>query len=473
MSDDSADPRASGPDPGPDPPRRGSATDPLGLDVERFRELAHGLVDRVADHWCQIDGLPVVQQADEASLAALSGPVPREPGALDELIETLAVHALPNMQRAAHPRYFARVPSPASLSGVLGDWLGVGFNAIAASWAGGSGPSQLELVVIGWLAELIGLPPETEGVLVSGGSLGNVTALAAARAAGYDGRVFVSDQTHSSVLRGLRLLGYDREQVVCVPTGPDHRWEVGAVRRAVAETDRGRSIVIGTAGFTNTGGIDPLETLGELCAELDLWFHVDVAYGAPAALSPSGGASLAGIERADSLTLDPHKWLFQPYDLGCVLVRRPGALEACYSMNPEYLRDVSASAEHEVDLRNRGLELSRRARAIKLWLTLAGHGSRQIGAAIERSIRLAETVERRLAADPAWEVVTPAQLGVITFADRRLGDAEHAARARRITESGYAAVSCTELGGRTVYRLCLINPLTTLDDVEATIRRLG
>ncbi|MDE3134915.1 MAG: pyridoxal-dependent decarboxylase [Acidobacteriota bacterium] len=447
-------------------------TDPLGLGVERFRALAHGVVDRVADHWAELDAAAVVGRADATALAALSGPAPRAPGDIEELLQVLATQALPNMQHAAHPRYFARVPSPASLTGILGDWLGIGYNAIASSWSGGSGPSQLELLVVDWLRELIGLPPGAEGVLVSGGSLGNITALAAARAAGYDGSVLLSDQTHASIGRGLRVLGYAREQITVIPTGADYRWEAGAVRAAIGERNRGRAIVIGTAGYTNTGGVDPLDELGELCGAFDLWFHVDGAYGAPAALAPSGAAALVGIERADSLTLDPHKWLFQPYDLGCVLVRRAGALEACFAISPEYLRDVQSTDVEEVDMHNRGLELSRRARAVKLWLTLASHGTDAIAAAIERSIVLAQQVQALLERDPEWEIVTPAQLGVITFARRRLDGPGHAERARRLTESGFAAVSCTELRGGTVYRLCLINPLTTLDDVTATLARL-
>lgn len=449
------------------------AGDPLGLSAERFRELGHQLVDRVADHWAEMDQRPVIQEADRESLAALSGPVPQEPGEIEELIELVAEHALANMQNASHPRYFARVPSPGSLSGILGEWLGVGYNAIASSWAGGSGTAQLELVVIEWLRQLMGFPPGTEGVLVSGGSIGNLTALAAARAAGYDGTAFLSDQTHSSIARDLRLLGLVGEQIRMVPARDRHRWAIGDVRRALrADRGEGRGIVIATAGTTNTGACDPLDALADLCAEHDLWLHVDGAYGAPAAMTEAGRAVLSGLERADSLTLDPHKWLFQPFDVGCVLVRRAGALEACFTMNPEYLRDVRTETTGQVDLRNRGPELSRRARAIKLWLTLKAHGTRAVADAIARSITLAEDVQALLQSDPRWEVVTPAQLGVITFAEVGLSGPEHVERAALLTASGFAAVSSTELDGRTVYRLCLINPLTTLGDVRETLRRL-
>ena len=447
--------------------------DPLGLSVERFRELGHLLVDRVADRWSDLDGTAVIREADRASIYALSGPVPEQPADVEELLETLVNDALLNMQHGAHPRFFARVPCPASLTGILGEWLGVGYNSIASSWGGGSGPSQVELVVVDWLRQLLGFPPGTEGVLVSGGSIGNLTALAAARSAGYDGTVYLSDQTHASVGRCLRLLGTGDEQIRVVPATDRHRWAIDDVRRALADRDRGRAIVIATAGTTNTGACDPLEALADLCSERDLWLHVDGAYGAPAALTDAGRLALAGLARADSLTLDPHKWLFQPYDIGCVLVRRAGALEACFSMNPEYLRDVQTTTEGQVDMRNRTPELSRRARAIKLWLTFRAHGAHAIAAAIQRSIELAERVQTLLENDPRWELVTPAQLGIVTFAAAGLSGPGHTERAQLLAASGFAAVTCTELGGRTVYRLCLINPLTTLADVEETLRRLA
>jgi glutamate/tyrosine decarboxylase-like PLP-dependent enzyme len=453
-------------------PAPGRHTDVLGLDVERFRELGHRLVDRVADHWAELDAGPVLREARAAELSSLGGPAPGGPGDVEGLLEQLAGEALGNMQNAAHPRFFARVPSPASFTGILGDWLSTGYNAIAASWSGGSGPSALELTVVDWIRELMGFPVDAEGVLVSGGSLGNMTALAAARHAGWDGGVYISDQTHASVLRGLRALGFAPSQVHVVPAMDRFRWNVDDVSAAVAAGDRGRGIIVATAGTTNTGAVDPLDALADLCAERDLWLHVDGAYGAPAALTPAGQAALRGMGRADSLAIDPHKWLFQPYDIGCVLVRRPGALEACYTMNPEYLRDVLATAEEEVDLRNRGLELSRRARAVKLWLTFKTHGTRAIADAIGRCIELAERVQSALQDDPYFEVVTPAQLAVVTFAARGLSSAEHIKRALAVTSGGFAAVSCTELDGRSVYRLCLINPRTTLGDVTDTLARL-
>jgi glutamate/tyrosine decarboxylase-like PLP-dependent enzyme len=356
---------------------------------------------------------------------------------------------------------------------VLGEWLGTGFQAIAASWGGGAGPTTVELVVLDWLRTLLGFPDGTAGILLSGGSMANLTGLMAARHEMGDGVVYLSDQTHSSIGRGLAATGFAETRLL--PTGDWLRLGVDAVRRAVAD-DRTAghrpAIVVATAGTTNTGAVDPLPELADLCADEGLWLHVDGAYGAPAALTPSGRSALAGLERADSVVLDPHKWLFQPYDIGVLLVRRPGALEHTFTMNPEYLADIVADTG-EVDLRNRSLELSRRSRALKLWLTFQTYGSERISQAIGRGIASAEHVQSLLDADDAWEIVTPAQLGIITFARAGASDGEHVAAAAAITEDGFAAVSTTTLRGRAVLRLCTINPRTTEADLEETLARLA
>ncbi|MDP9385972.1 MAG: pyridoxal-dependent decarboxylase, partial [Actinomycetota bacterium] len=227
--------------------------------------------------------------------------------------------------------------------------------------------------------------------------------------------------------------------------------------------------VLATAGSTSTGSVDDLTGLARLCAEQGLWLHVDAAYGGPARLTAPGRALLAGIERADSLVLDPHKWLFQPYEAGCVLVRHPGVLERAFSLEgAAYLRDAAGGG---VDLRNRGLQLSRGSRALKLWLSLRVFGLDAFRAAVTRGIELAEHAERVLRARPGWEVVSPAQLGIVCF--RREGpDALNDALVRSALADGFAAPSSTVLDGRTAIRLCTINPRTTFADVEATIERL-
>ena len=470
----------SGADPGgrADPPGldSGAALDPLGLDPAEMRLLGHWVVDRVIEHFERLPQKPAVKTGRPAELqAALGGPPPQEGGDAREALELLTEVALEHMQHGDHPRYFARVPSPSSFAAVLADWLATGFNAIAASWAGGSGPTTVELVALEWLRELVGLPEGTEAIMTSGGSAANLTALAAARAVEGPGVCYLSDQTHASIARGLRALGFPPGHVRVLPSDEGLRLPVGALSAAVrddAAAGLRPGFVVATAGTTNTGAVDPLPEIADLCRAAGLWLHVDGAYGAAAALCDDGRRALAGVERADSLVLDPHKWLFQPYDLGCVFVARPGVLERAFTMTPEYLADVTGSGG-EVDLRDRGLELSRRARGLKLWLTFRVYGVARLREAIAHGIGLAEHAERLVAGDPRWEVVTPASLGIVTFALRGAGVEEHQARAAELAESGYAAVTSTRVHGRPVLRLCTINPRTTRDDVLGTLARLG
>lgn len=450
--------------------------DVLTMAPDEMRRLGYWVVDRVVDHFEHGDQGPAVLVGDPPGLArALGGPVPREPGDALMAMQTLVDVALAHQQHGDHPRYFARVPGPSSYAGVLGEWLGTGHQTIAASWVGGSGPATVELVVCRWLASLLGLPDRTEGVLLSGGSMANVTGLIAVRQVLGEGVVYLSDQTHSSIGRGLRALGLTDGYLRVLATDEQLRLPVGELRGAVAE-DRANGqrplIVVATAGTTNAGTVDQLPELADLCDDEKLWLHVDGAYGGPAVLCEPGRRVLRGIERADSVVLDPHKWLFQPYDVGCLLVRRPGILEAAFGMNPEYLLDVKAQ-DGEVDLRNRSLELTRRSRALKIWLTFRTYGADRLGIAVERGIALAERAEQLLRENPRWEVTTPAQLGVVTWAAVGVTGEDHAAAAAALTDDGYASVTTTTLHGRSVLRLCTLNPRTTEDDIRGTLDRLS
>jgi aromatic-L-amino-acid/L-tryptophan decarboxylase len=451
-------------------------SDSLGLDIEEMRTLAHWAVDRVLEHFEHGAQGPAIQvDSPAALLAALGGAPPEAPSDPLQAMETLVDVALANMQHGDHPRYFARIPGPSSFAGVLGEWLGTGFNAIAASWPGGSGPATVELVVLDWLRTLFGMPEGTEGVLVSGGSLANVTGLIAARAVTGAGVAYLSDQTHISIRRGLVAIGFPPEHIQVLASDGQHRLAPGALADAIAAdraAGRRPGFVIATAGSTNCGAVDPLDQLAELCSAEELWLHVDGAYGAPAVLCDAGRAVLSGIERADSLVIDPHKWLFQPYDIGCLLVRRPGALGEAFTMSTEYLTGTS-SGEGEVDFRDRSLELSRRSRALKLWLAFRVYGVARMRTAIARGIELAEFAQSVIDGDERWQLVTPAQLAIVTFARRGASAHEHAARAAALARDGYAAVTSTSLGGRAVLRLCTINPATTEDDIVTTLERLA
>jgi len=447
-----------------------AVTSPLELPPEEMRRLGYRVIDRIVEHWATLDEQPPVVVGEAASLReALVAPAPEAPGDPDAALDRLFDEILPWTTRPIHPRFFARVSSPSNYVSALADAVASGFNLLGTSWVASSGPSTVELAVVEWLRGWCGMPEGSEGLLVSGGSTASLTALVAAREArgGQGGVVYVSDQAHASILRDLRVMG-EREVRVLASDG-SFRLPVDAVAAAVAE-DRaaGRTpfALVATAGTTNTGAVDPLDELADLAAAEGLWLHVDGAYGAAAALCEPGRAVLAGLGRGDSLVIDPHKWLFQPYEAGAVLLREPGVLERTFSLTGEYLRDTFGG---EVNFRDRGVQLSRGVRALKLWLSVQVFGVSAFRDAVEQGIRLAEHAEAVLRARRRWEVVTPAHLGIVCFA-REGGDESRISEA--MVREGYAAPSTTVLRGRTVLRLCTINPRTTFEEIEATIERM-
>ena len=445
-------------------------TAPLELPPDEMRRLGYRVIDRIVDHLETLDSQPPVVIGEAAALrSALGGSAPEAPGDPDAALDRLFEEVLPWTSRSIHPRFFARIGSPSNYISALADAVASGFNLLGTSWVAASGPSTVELTVVDWLRSWCGMPAGTEGLLVSGGSMASLTALVAAREArgGVGGVVYLSDQAHASILRDLKVMG--EQEVRVLPSDASFRLPVEAVAAAVA-ADRaaGRTpfAVVATAGTTNCGAVDPLEPLADLCAREGLWFHVDGAYGAAAALCEPGRQTLAGMGRADSLTIDPHKWLFQPYEAGAVLIREPGLLERTFTLSGEYLRDTFGG---EVNFRDRGIQLTRGVRALKLWLSVEVFGLDAFRSAVAHGIALAEHAEAVLRARPGWEIVTPAQLGIVCFA--RDGGDESQISASTVSD-GYAAPSTTVLRGRTVLRLCTINPRTTFEDIEATIERM-
>jgi aromatic-L-amino-acid/L-tryptophan decarboxylase len=434
--------------------------EPLSLPPDEMRRLGYRVVDRIVDHLAELRDLPPIRTGDAAQLrATLGGPPPEAPGDPDATLDALFEQVLPFMQHPDHPRFFARIGSPSNFMSVLGDLAASGYNVFTGSWTGSAGPSTVELVVLDWLRSLCGMPEGTEGVLVTGGSVASLVGLAAARTAKGPGVLYVSPEGHASVARAARILGLEPRVLPALTAD--------AVR-AAAQDDTAPICVAATAGTTSTGAVDPLDELADACAELGLWLHVDGAYGAPAVLTDKGRAALAGLERADSLVLDPHKWLFQPYEIGCVLVRDGELLERTFALSGVYLRDTLGG---EVNFRDRSVQLTRGGRALKLWLSIRVFGLAAFRDAIAHGIALAEHAEAVLRDRPGWEVVSPAQLAVVCF--RRDGDDELQTRlAAAMVADGYAAPSTTEVDGRVALRMCTINPRTTVNEIEETIWRM-
>ncbi len=448
--------------------------DLLEMTPEQLRTLGYWVVDRTIEHLKTLDARPAITPGSATELlAALGGTPPIAAGDVVADLNLLADVALEHQQHGDHPRYFARVPGPSSPAAILGDWLATGMQSVASSWGGGSGPTTIELVTLSWLRDALGLAPTSEGVMLSGGSMANATAFMAARSRQGDGVIYMTDQTHASIKRALLAFGQPESEVRMVATDAQFRMDPQALREEIARdlaAGRTPAIVVGTSGTTNTGAVDDLEELRAICDDHGMWLHVDGAYGGPVALGHRGRTLVTDLNLADSFVMDPHKWLFQPYDLACCYVAHEGLLHETFAMYPEYLADVSGE---EVDMSNRSLELSRRSRAIKLWLTLRTYGLDTLGSAIDRGIALAEYAQALVDQSPVFETFTPAQLGIVTFTAPQADDAAHRRAATALTADGYAAVTSTTLRGRTVLRLCTINPKTTTEDLDGTISRLA
>lgn len=432
-------------------------------------------------------GEPAFEPGEAEALAGLaSAALPAAGRPLAEVMAEMDAGVFRYAARTDHPRFFAFIPSPVSPLSWLGDALTSLHNPHAGNWLQSAGASAVEQGLVRFLCDAAGLPETAGGLFVSGGSMANMTALVAARdrMLAEDERArgvaYVSTETHASVAKALRIIGVPESRVRTVGVDAAFRMDIAALDTAIA-ADRAAGlkpfVVVASAGTTNTGAIDPLHAAADLCAREGLWLHVDGAYGASVALCPERRVLVDGLGRADSLSWDAHKWLFQTYGCGVVLVRDRRALAESFHLKADYLRDADPEGD-AVNFWDLGPELTRPARALKLWLTLQVMGLDAVGAAIGHGFGLAEAAERVLRATPGWTVVTPAQLAIVTFRYAPDGlsddsaDALNGEVARRMLAEGYAAVGATRIDGRAVLRICAIHPEATEADMAETIRRL-
>jgi glutamate/tyrosine decarboxylase-like PLP-dependent enzyme len=442
-----------------------------------MRAAGYRTVDALVE-WLGDASQPAIRRATPAELSRrLGGPAPAAGEPFDEVLAGLFRDVIPFASRSAHPRFFAFVPFAGTWPGALGDFVASACNLYAGSWMESAGPTQLELEVLGWFKDWLGYPADAAGSLVTGGSAANMTALACAREARAgamrdDLVVYVSDQAHSSVARGARILGFRPDQVRVLPVGDDLRLEPATLAAAIAADEAAGRLpffVVANAGATSSGAVDPLRELATVCREQGLWLHVDAAYGGFAMLTERGRHILDGIELGDSIALDPHKWLYQPYECGCLLVRDGRALRAAFEISSDYLRDAEP-ASGEVNFADLGLQLSRSSRALKLWLSLRTFGLDAFRAAIDECLDLAELARRRIEASDRLELVAPPSLGTLCFRrtdsdDETLTDGLVAA----LEASGLGFISSTRVHGRGALRLCILNHTSTADDVEQVL----
>jgi len=467
--------------------RRQRATPALTLSPEEMRRLGHQAVDAIVDQLAGLRQSPVAAPAAPADVANLLGePLPVSGSAPEEVLQQAFDEVLSAATRLDHPRFFAYVPAPSNFMGVLADALASGFGTFAGLWQLGAGPAAVELTTLRWLRELFGLPSSAGGIFTDGGSSANLVGLTVARRAvlGDDlerAVVYASDQTHTAVERGLRVLGLQPDQLRLLPADEGLRLPLERLRQQLAadrEAGRRPFCVIANAGTTNTGAVDPLPELAALCHEQGLWFHVDACLGAAAITTEEGRKLLRGIQHADSLAFDAHKWLFQPIEAGCVLVRDEQLLESTFTVHPACLADAAACGV-EVNFCDRGLQLTRSFRAFKLWMALKTFGLDGFGAAVRHGFELARYAEMLVGSYPVWELAAPTTLALVTF---RYDDPERPAEeveainrsiAAVMLRDPYAMLSSTTVRGQTILRMCTVNPRTTKADVMATLGRVA
>ncbi len=447
-----------------------------------MQRLGYRVTDIVAHHLATLRDEPVIASAPRAQLNASLGSIPPRQGSdFEALIGTLEQSVFPYHAREPHPGFLAYVPSCPTFPAVVGDWIATGYNFFAGVWPVAAGPNQIEMVVLEWFRQWMGMPEGSSGVLTSGGSGANLTALVAARhkaiEKGSDIRkltVYASAQAHSSVVRAAWIAGIARDNVRTVAMDDLFRIDVADLKRVVAK-DRAAGlepfVVVASAGTTNTGSVDPLNDLADYCGSESLWLHVDAAYAGFAALSEEGKAMLRGIERADSLTLDPHKWLFVPFECGCVMVRDPAVLSDAFRIMPEYLKDVEPG-EEEVNFADRGEQLTRYSRALKIWMSVSYFGTDVIRSEIDAAMDRARLLESLVAQSRDFESLCPAQFGIFCFRARPKGIAEGAFDGlnerinAKVVSEGRFLISSTRLHGNFSLRMCTLGFRTTDDDIR-------
>lgn len=403
----------------------------------------------------------------------------------EEVMERAVREILPVAGRVDHPRFFAFVPGGPTWPGVLAEYLAAGFNTFVGTWLGGAAPSMVELVVLDWFRDWIGYPQGAGGVLTSGGSAASLDGLVAAREhAGYpkNASVYMSDQSHTALLRAARIVGVRPHLVRSIPSDARFRMDLEALRRTVAQ-DRAKGInpiaICATAGTTNTGAVDPLSGLADYCEEEGIWFHVDAAYGGFAVLAEEGRKVLAGMERADSIAMDAHKWLFQNYEIGCVMVKDVRTLEEAFAVHPEYLQDTAWGQDHP-NFGDRGLQLSRSFRALKVWMSIQTFGIDAFREAVARGIELTRRAERWVRGSEVLQIANPATLGVVCFRVNPRGSGYPEPELERLNlqvqsrviGDQVAMMSSTRLRGKYSLRMCIVNHTTTWDDVRGTLEQI-
>ncbi|MCB4771304.1 amino acid decarboxylase [Ancylobacter sp. Lp-2] len=462
-------------------------------DWASVRALSHRIVDDAIDHLRDVRSRPCWRPMPPEVEATFATALPREPMPLAEVYGEVAARVMAYPMGNIHPRFWAWYMGASNYTGALADFLA----AIQGSNLGGGNHAAacLDRQVVDWCKEMVGFPASASGTLVSGGSMANLIGLTVARNihAGIDVRehgvaaiarplrFYGSDQMHSCHRKAVEALGLGNRALIRIPSDEECRIDLAALRRAIAN-DRTAGLepacIIATAGTVNTGAIDDLPALAELAREERLWLHVDGCIGALLAIAPENRWRVEGIERADSLALDPHKGLHAPFEAGCALVRDACAHHAAFAVTPEYLEGKPRGLAAAPWLHEYGPQTSRGFRALKIWMALKEHGVAAFGALIDQNIAQARHLAELVAAEPLLELVASAGLPIVCFRYRPPGLKEKALHALnveimlRVQESGIAVLSDTTVKGRHCLRVAVASHRTRSDDLDVLVEEV-
>ncbi|MBV9110147.1 MAG: amino acid decarboxylase [Gemmatimonadetes bacterium] len=463
---------------------------PLGdMPAEEFRRHAHAAVDWMADYLAGVERYPVLSQVRPGDVAAL---IPSAPPAAGEdfaaVLGDVERVVMPGITHWNHPDFFAYFAITGSAPGIIGEMMAAALNVNGMLWRSSPAVTEVEERALDWLRQMLGLPDVLRGTIQDTASISTLVAIAAARERagvgvremGMSGRdlprlrVYASEHVHSSIDKACITLGLGMEGLRKIPTDDEFRMDPAALAAAIAE-DRAAGMipicVIATTGTTSTSSIDPVPAVAEICAKEDVWLHVDAAYGGSAAAVPELRWVLAGAERADSLVVNPHKWLFTPIDISVLYLRDPEICRRAFSLIPDYL--VTPEGESVTNLMDYGPALGKRFRALKLWFVLRYFGADGVAARVREHVRLAQELAGWIDAEPFWERMAPTPLSLVVFRHRPSGltdeqvDAHNERLMAAVNDSGRIFISHTKLHGRIALRLAIGNIRTQESHIRA------
>jgi len=460
------------------------------MDQEDFRRFGHELIDWIADYFEHIEDLPVLAQIEPGDLKAQLPVAPPEKGeAMAEIIRDVDRLIVPALTHWSHPSFFAYFATSTSAPGIFGELLSAAFDNKAMLWRTSPASTELEEVTLDWLRQMMGLDAGYTGIIYDTASVSSMHAIAAAREGiemrireeGMSGRkdlpllrVYVSEQAHSSIEKGVITLGLGQKGLRKIPADAEFRMDVKALAKAIEEDKRNGYVpfcVVATVGTTSTSSIDPVAEIVPICEQHAMWLHVDAAYAGSAAVVPELQHILNGCERADSVAVNPHKWLFTPFDLSVLYCRHLDLLRRAFSLVPEYLR--TPEQEQVRSGSDYGIQLGRRFRALKLWMIIRYFGHEGLAARIREHCRLAKLFASWVKESPDWELMAPLPLALVCFrAGPRIGAESEAARSGRldvlneaimhgVNATGKALLSHTKLNNKLTLRLSVGNIRTT------------